>query len=88
MAIPFFSIDIKNHEFLKLLKNIFIPINTKLLKEKFDIKIKNKFSNKKVILLPSARLGFYLTLKKYFKENDEIIFSAMVLSLCLSSFFG
>ena len=36
-----------------------------------------RFSDKNVILLPSARLGFYLSLKKFFKENDEVIFSVM-----------
>ncbi len=77
MAIPFFSIDIRRQEILKLLKNIFFPINKALEEKELKFKLKEKFPNKKIVLLPSARIGFYLTLKKYFKENDEIIFSAM-----------
>ena len=38
--------------------------------------LKRRFSRHEVILLPSARLGFYLLLKKSFKPGDEIIFSS------------
>ena len=77
MAIPFFSIDIRKPEISKLLKGIFFPFNTSLSERKLKLILEERFPNKKITLLPSARIGFYLTLKKYFKENDEIIFSSM-----------
>ena len=77
MAIPFFSIDVKIQEISGLLKSIFFPTNKGLSEQKLRIALKEKFPNKKIVLLPSARIGFYLTLKKCFKKNDEIIFSSM-----------
>ena len=77
MAIPFFSIDVRKPEISKLLKGIFFPFNTSLSEQKLKLILEGRFPNKKIALLPSARIGFYLTLKKYFKENDEIIFSSM-----------
>ena len=77
MAIPFFSIDIRKQDISRLLKSIFFPINTNLSEQKLKLILNEKFPNKKIVLLPSARIGFYLTLKKYFKENNEIIFSSM-----------
>ena len=77
MAIPFFSIDIKTKDIFNLIKNITLPSNIKNSQLKIQDILEKRFPKKNVILLPSARLGFYLTLKKYFKEGDEIIFSAM-----------
>ena len=77
MAIPFFSIDLKIKDVLELLKNISFPYNKNVSSNKIQEILNKRFPNKNVVLLPSARLGFYLTLKKYFKENDEVIFSAM-----------
>ena len=77
MAIPFFSIDVWKPEISKLLKGIFFPFNTSLSEQKLKLILERRFPNKKITLLPSARIGFYLTLKKHFKENDEIIFSSM-----------
>lgn len=77
MAIPFFSIDLNLKDILNLIKNITIPSNKKNSELNIQNILEKRFPKKNVILLPSARLGFYLTLKKYFKEGDEIIFSAM-----------
>lgn len=77
MAIPFFSIDLRIKDILELLKNISFPYNKNVSSNKIQEILNKRFPNKNVVLLPSARLGFYLTLKKYFKENDEVIFSAM-----------
>ena len=77
MAIPFFSIDLKFKDILELIKNISLPINKKKSYNKLQETLDKRFSDKNVILLPSARLGFYLSLKKFFKENDEVIFSVM-----------
>ena len=77
MAIPFFSIDLRTKDILELFKNISFPFNKNVSSNKIQEILNKRFPNKNVVLLPSARLGFYLTLKKYFKENDEVIFSAM-----------
>ena len=77
MAIPFFSIDLKFKDILELIKNISLPINKKKSHNRLQETLDKRFPNKNVILLPSARLGFYLSLKKFFKENDEVIFSVM-----------
>ena len=77
MAIPFFSIDLNLKDIFNLIKNITIPFNKKNSELNIQNILEKRFPKKNVILLPSARLGFYLTLKKYFKEGDEIIFSAM-----------
>ena len=77
MAIPFFSIDLKFKDILELIKNISLPINKKKSFSKLQETLDKRFPDKNVILLPSARLGFYLSLKKFFKENDEVIFSVM-----------
>ena len=77
MALPFFSIDLNSSDIFNLIKNIFFPFNKKKSKAKLLKVLEERFPNKEICLLPSARLGFYLSLKKYFKKNDEIIFSAM-----------
>ena len=77
MAIPFFSIDFKKIDLLILLLAIIFPFNKKKKERNFLDKLSIRFPKKNICLLPSARLGFYLTLKKFFKEGDEIIFSSM-----------
>jgi len=77
LAIPFFSIDLEKKDIFNIFKNIFFPFNIKKSQNEINELLKERFKNKYVNLLPSARLGFYLTLKKKFKENDEIIFSSM-----------
>ena len=77
MAIPFFSIDFKKKDLLILLLAIIFPFNKKKKERNFLDKLSIRFPKKNICLLPSARLGFYLTLKKFFKEDDEIIFSSM-----------
>lgn len=77
MAIPFFSIDFKKKDLLKIILAIIFPYKKKKFEKKLLEKLNLRFPKKDISLLPSARLGFYLTLKKFFKENDEIIFSSM-----------
>ena len=77
MAIPFFSIDLDNKDIIKTIYNFFIPLNYKKSEDEIILNLKKRFKNKYLNILPSARLGFYLTLRKNFKMGDEIIFSAM-----------
>jgi perosamine synthetase len=77
MSIPFFSIDLDLKDIFSLTKNIIFPFNKQKSELKIQKILERRFPNKSVVILPSARLGFYLSLKKYFKENDEIIFSSM-----------
>ena len=77
MALPFFSIDFKANDLIKIFFSIIFPIKKDKVEKKYISLLKNRFPNKNVSILPSARLGFYLTLKNYFKEGDEIIFSSM-----------
>ena len=77
MAIPFFSIDLDNKDIIKTIYNFFIPLNYKKSEDEIILNLKKRFKNKHLNILPSARLGFYLTLRKNFKMGDEIIFSAM-----------
>ncbi len=83
MAIPFFSIDLNNREFFKIIKDFFLPINFKKSQNEINLFLNERFKNKYINLLPSARLGFYLALKKNLKEGDEIIFSSMSFPLYL-----
>jgi len=64
MAIPFFSIDLEFKDILELIKNISLPTNKKKSYNKLQEILDKRFPDKNVILLPSARLGFYLSLKK------------------------
>ena len=77
MAIPFFSIDLKTRDFFSIIKNIILPFNKYKLENKLKKKLSSRYPNKFISLLPSGRLGFYLTLKYLFKPNDLIIFSSM-----------
>lgn len=76
-SIPFCSVDFTFFEFLQIILDFLIPINKKRLKIEYHDKIKNIFNGKNISLLPSGRLGFYLSLKYYFKKGDEIILSSM-----------
>ena len=77
MSIPFFSIDLNFKDIFNLAKNIIFPFNKEKSKLEIEKILTKRFPDKNVVLLPSARLGFYLSLKNFFKENDEIIFSSM-----------
>ena len=77
MYLPFFSIDFKFTDLIKLILSLIFPLNKNKTKIIFLNKLKERFPRRHIALLPSARLGFFLTLKKYFKEGDEIIFSSM-----------
>ena len=69
MAIPFFSIDLKFKDILELIKNISLPINKKKSFNKLQETLDKRFPDKNVILLPSARLGFYLSLKNFLRKT-------------------
>ena len=71
MALPFFSIDFKFKDLTNLFLSILFPFNKKKMEIKFIKKLKERFPDKYISLLPSGRLGFYLTLKEYFKEGDD-----------------
>ena len=77
MALPFFSLDFKAYDLVRIFFGMLYPINKDKVEKKYINLLKSRFPNKNVSILPSARLGFYLTLKNYFKEGDEIIFSSM-----------
>jgi dTDP-4-amino-4,6-dideoxygalactose transaminase len=78
MAIPFFSIDMSGGEWPAYLGGI-LNYSEKLGEPSSELVngLRSRFPRHQVILLPSARLGFYLLLEKSFKAGDEIIFSAM-----------
>lgn len=77
MAIPFFSIDLSTKDYFRLIINILNPFNKKKLLNKLKEKISTRFPNRYISILPSGRLGFYLTMKFLFKPNDLVIFSSM-----------
>tara|TARA_B100001250_G_scaffold401609_1_gene413678 strand:- start:1007 stop:2260 length:1254 start_codon:yes stop_codon:yes gene_type:complete len=77
MSIPFFSLDLNSSEILKVFQSVILPFNKHNSKKKLTQILEERFKNKNISLLPSARIGFYLTLKNLFKEGDELIFSSM-----------
>ena len=77
MAIPFFSIDLKLIDLISIIKDILLPYNKKKNENKFKELLQKRYPNRYISLLPSARLGFYLSLKFLLKKNDEVIFSSM-----------
>ena len=78
MAIPFFSIDMSKTEWSSFLGGLvnhwgwFGRPPTNLATH-----LERRFPDHHVVLLSSARLGYYLLLKSSFRPGDEIIFSAM-----------
>lgn len=77
MAIPFFSIDLTLKEYLIILRDLIVQPNKKPIEKEIKKELSKRFPNKFISLLPSGRLGFYLTLKNLFKANDLVIFSSM-----------
>ncbi len=77
ISIPFFSIDLKIRDYISIFLNIINPFNKKKLEEEFKENLKERYPNKFLSLLPSGRLGFYLSLKYFFKKDDIILFSSM-----------
>ena len=77
MAIPFFSVDLKLIDLTSILKDIMIPFGKKKNENKLKELLQKRYPNRYISLLPSARLGFYLSLKFLLKKNDEVIFSSM-----------
>ena len=77
MAIPFFSIDMSGSDWNAYLRGLlnhgrWLGRSSNSLKNKLE----DRFSDHQVILLPSARLGFFTLLKSSLQPGDEIIFSA------------
>mgnify|MGYP001162600046 CR=1 FL=1 len=78
MAIPFFSIDMSKKEWSSFLGGLvnhwgwFGRPSSNLA-----VNLEQRFPDHQVLLLSSARLGYYLLLKSSFRPGDEIIFSAM-----------
>ena len=77
MAIPFFSIDLKLIDLTSIIKDILLPHSRKKNENKFIELLQRRYPNRHISLLPSARLGFYLSLKFLLNRNDEVIFSSM-----------
>lgn len=76
MAVPFYSIDIKPQEILSMLKCVVLPFETKDKKDLLE-HINDNFPLRKILILPSARMAFYLTLQAKFNRGDEIIFPVL-----------
>ena len=74
MSIPFFSIDLNLKEKFIFYFSLFNIFSKKIHLEDH---LKNQYPNRYINLLPSGRLGFYLSLLYLFKEGDEVIFSSM-----------
>jgi dTDP-4-amino-4,6-dideoxygalactose transaminase len=77
MALPFFSIHLKLKDYIDIIINLIFPFNKKKLEIKLIQILSTRYPNKYISILPSGRLGFYLTLKELFKPNDLIAFSSM-----------
>ena len=78
MAIPFFSIDMSKREWSSFVGGLvnhwgWFGRPCSNLAANLD----RRFRDYQVLLLSSARLGYYLLLKSSFRPGDEIIFSAM-----------
>ena len=74
MSIPFFSIDLDFKDIFNLVKNIIFPFNKEKSKLEIEKILTKRFPDKNVVLLPSARLGFYLSLKKFLKKMMKLFF--------------
>ena len=71
MAIPFFSLDLKLGDFVLIIKDIFLPHDKKGHEKKLKELLKDRYPDKYISILPSARLGFYLSLKFLLKKDIE-----------------
>ena len=71
MSIPFFSIDLTFKDYGSLLLNILLPLNKRKLKNKIKKDLDKKYPNRFISLLPSGRLGFYLTMKFLLSFNSS-----------------
>jgi len=78
MAIPFFSIDFSFNEWKALTRSLITGqlVSGDSSKDLYDY-LCNRFPGYDLMLLPSARFGFYWTLEHLFKPGDEIIVPAM-----------
>ena len=54
-----------------------LPCSRNAAFEQLNGLIRDDFEGHEVIVLPSARMGFYLTLLEMFKEGDEVIFPVL-----------
>jgi dTDP-4-amino-4,6-dideoxygalactose transaminase len=76
MAIPFFSIDFRKEECWSLTKGLVPGCSSNSYNALSDL-ISDDFKDFEVILFPSARMAFFLTLQELFEEGDEIIFPVL-----------
>ena len=77
MAIPFFSIDFRRSDLSAYLGGLFGWRSRRSSQKKLHELISGEFPEKEVLLFPSARMAFYLTLENLFSEGDEIIFPVL-----------
>jgi len=76
MAIPFFSIDFRKSECRSLLRGLSIASKSDG-HDALRKLISKDFEGYEIILFPSARMAFYLTLQTLFKKDDEVIFPVL-----------
>ena len=74
MSLPYFSIDLKAKDLLKILLDIAFPFNKRKVENDLK-KLELRYPGKNILF--SSEDWFYLTLKHLFKPNDLILFSAM-----------
>ena len=68
MAIPFFSLDLKLIDLTSIIKDILLPYGRKKHENKFKELLQKRYPDRHISLLPSARLGFFLSLKFLLKK--------------------
>ena len=78
MAIPFFSVDMSDGEWSAYLKGLLNHWGTfgRPSQELHDL-LRKRFPHHNIVLLPSARLAYYLLLQATFRPGDEIVLPAM-----------
>lgn len=81
-AIPFFSIDCRVNDIIKLIIRLLFSKKSKS-KHQLSKLIGNNFPEHEILLFPSARMAFYFTLEAQFKKGDEIIFPVLSFPLYL-----
>lgn len=78
MATPFFSIDMAAGAWAAYLRGVANhPEWFSTKRRDLEGYLQKRFPARHVILLPSARLGFYLLLQSAFRPGDEVIFSTL-----------
>jgi len=76
MSIPFFSIDFRQDEWLGYFKGLLLA-SPETTEDQLISLVSEDFSDHELVLFPSARMAFYLTLENYFNKGDELIFPVL-----------